>query len=504
MELPDSEEIEACTADFLQIASSLVPMVSRVPHKANWDEPKFLNVHPSHAFQLLSQIALVSLIALLALCLVRFAIWGILAPPREKHRGDGISMPMMIAYACTMLLDYICTDQYQPSMPAMAREFHISQALMGSTIQLHVFSNSITMLFAGPISDRLGRRPMVLASQLILATSTLACGCATNFAWFAAGRVLQGMAASVGSVILATMQDAYNDEAKRMQATSFLVSIMTLGPLVAPSLGGLLADAFGWRFPFLLLSFCSVVVFLGSLGVVEETAGPVEETLGYLDAVVRTLSSGRRLRIMLCAAFGKSVFDIFTATNGFILEDWYDIPLAHTSLLQTITASSGIVGSSFASSLPWPPTEVMSFFSPILVVSAASMAFVGLFFDQFALMYLVVIGINNALLTPPLMSMTTEFGQELRDIAGLASSMMVAGMNLLSLGLSLPGTAIAGNGPSAALYAMAAIVVTMPVFMLLGIVPGRGSPEQNGMKENMEQGSPHSDCNNTVSAKAAQ
>ena len=114
---------------FLQISSSLSPNAA-LPQDAG----QILDVHPSHAFRLLSQIALVTVAAVIAISLVNFAISGVPTPPRSKHHGNGISLPMKIALACTLCLDYTCTDQYQPSMPAMAREFGVSRALMGSTI----------------------------------------------------------------------------------------------------------------------------------------------------------------------------------------------------------------------------------------------------------------------------------------------------------------------------------------------------------------------------------
>lgn len=220
-------DLETCLVEvptFLQISSGLSPHVSPHLDPRHSDAGQILDVRPSKVFKLISKIALVHVIAALAIVLIGFVIFGVPTSSRAKHSGDGISLPMKIVLAGTLFVDYTCTDQYQPSMPAMAREFGVSQALMSSTIQLHVFSNSISILFAGPISDRIGRRPVVLALQVVLAVSTFSCGCASSFSWFAAGRALQGVAASVGSVVLAVTQDAYDDSAQRMQNTSMLAT----------------------------------------------------------------------------------------------------------------------------------------------------------------------------------------------------------------------------------------------------------------------------------------
>ena len=237
------------------------------------------------------------------------------------------------------------------------------------------------------------------------------------------------------------------------------------------------------RFPFFALSFLAVVAFLTSLMVVEETAGPAKET-AYSASAIRTLSDARRLRILVCCALGKSVFYIMTASNGFILEESYKMPLARTAVLQSAMASSGTMGSTVASQLPWKPLDVMARFSPILVFSAACLALVGLLFDQSLVLYMIVICASEVCIYPPLMSMTVEFGQDLRDIAGLASSLLTSGMNLVSLGLSLPAVAITTKGPAALLYVMATIIASMPIIMVFGILPRERLQEQN---EKLEQ-----------------
>ena len=87
-----------------------------------------------------------------------------------------------------------------------------------------------------------------------------------------AGRVIQGLAASVYVVILASMRDCFDDPASRQQAMGRMLFLMQIGPIFAPVVGGFLASAFGWRFPFGLLALLAVLAACVSWQVFHETA----------------------------------------------------------------------------------------------------------------------------------------------------------------------------------------------------------------------------------------
>lgn len=69
----------------------------------------------------------------------------------EEKPERGMSFGMLILLASTLCLDFFCTDQYQPSMPDMAKEFGVSDVAMGATIQIHLFTSAVCMLFLGPL-----------------------------------------------------------------------------------------------------------------------------------------------------------------------------------------------------------------------------------------------------------------------------------------------------------------------------------------------------------------
>ena len=222
----------------------------------------------------------------------------------------GMSRGMQVVLAMTMLVDYSCTDQYQPNIPAMAEVFMVSPTEMGLTIQIHLLFCALGMTVVGPLSDRIGRRPVILACQLMQAISTVTCMCAlsalgyllvhliamqklpqflpgaSGIGWFMAGRAIQGLAASVYVAILASMRDCFDDAASRQRAIGGMMSLMLIGPIFAPAVGGYLASEFGWRCPFGLLAVFAVVVACVSYHVIHETAPAHEETNNWAPASV--------------------------------------------------------------------------------------------------------------------------------------------------------------------------------------------------------------------------
>ena len=214
---------------------------------------------------------------------------------------SGMSPKMKVVLALTMLVDYSCTDQYQPNIPAMAKFFMVSPTEMGFTIQIHLLFCALGMTVVGPLSDRIGRRPVILACQLMQAISTVTCMCAlsvlcglllhlsqcrsclkylpgaSSIGWFMAGRAIQGLAASVYVAILASMRDCFDDAASRQRAMGAMMSVMLIGPIFAPAVGGYLTSDFGWRCPFGLLAIFAVALACISYHVIHETAPAHEE-----------------------------------------------------------------------------------------------------------------------------------------------------------------------------------------------------------------------------------
>jgi len=144
-------------------------------------------------------------------------------------------------------------DAYLPAFHAIGSEFGVPQIAVQQTLSIYLFAYAFMMLWHGALADALGRRPVVLASLAIYALATLGCAIAGNIETLWLFRTLQGLCAGAGIVVgRAIIRDRFHGaEAQRLMSQITLV--FGVAPAIAPVLGGLLLNVFGWRAVFWLL-----------------------------------------------------------------------------------------------------------------------------------------------------------------------------------------------------------------------------------------------------------
>lgn len=180
-------------------------------------------------------------------------------------------------------------DTYLPALPTLADGFGTSASRVQLTLSAFFLGFGAGQLVYGPLSDRWGRRPPLLAGIALYVAASALCASATSIAALVVWRLLQGIGACAGPLIArAVVRDVYErDRAARM--LSLMMLVMGAAPLVGPLLGGQLLLAFGWRSIFTTLAGFGVVCLLGAwLGLVEtlerarrSPAGPVAMAARY-------------------------------------------------------------------------------------------------------------------------------------------------------------------------------------------------------------------------------
>lgn len=165
-------------------------------------------------------------------------------------------------------------DLYLPALPAIGRELHATPIALQQTLSAYLVAYAVMMLWHGALSDALGRRPIVLGALALYAFGTLGCAIAGNIESLWMFRVLQGMSAGSGLVIgRAIIRDRFHGpEAQRLMAQITLV--FGVAPAVAPVLGGLLLNAFGWRSIFWSLLVAIAALFAWAALALPETLAP--------------------------------------------------------------------------------------------------------------------------------------------------------------------------------------------------------------------------------------
>ncbi|HEX4524085.1 MAG TPA: multidrug effflux MFS transporter [Casimicrobiaceae bacterium] len=160
---------------------------------------------------------------------------------------------LAILIAALAMLGPFSIDAYLPAFHAIGREFSVPPIAVQQTLSVYLFAYAFMMLWHGALADALGRRPVVLASLAIYALATLGCAIAGNIETLWLFRALQGICAGAGIVVgRAIIRDRFHGaEAQRLMSQITLV--FGVAPAIAPVLGGVLLNVFGWRAIFWLL-----------------------------------------------------------------------------------------------------------------------------------------------------------------------------------------------------------------------------------------------------------
>src|SRR4051794_21451200 len=165
------------------------------------------------------------------------------------------------SFALTLLLSMLTglgplsVDMYLASLPSIGRLLDAPTSQVQLTISAYLVGFAIAQVFYGPLSDRHGRRPVLIVALGIYLLATLACALAFSIETLIAARLVQALGGSGASVLArAVVRDMY--EGSRVgRELARMAAIMALAPLVAPLIGGVLQTAFGWRSNFVAL-FC--------------------------------------------------------------------------------------------------------------------------------------------------------------------------------------------------------------------------------------------------------
>jgi DHA1 family bicyclomycin/chloramphenicol resistance-like MFS transporter len=158
-------------------------------------------------------------------------------------------------------LGSISVSIYLPSLPSLAVSLHTSAASVKLSLTVFLFVFALSQLAYGPLSDRYGRKPPILAGLAIYIVGSIACGAAPNIYVLIAARAIQALGAAAGPALgRAVLRDLYTGE----QLTGSLATVaaaVALSPMLGPALGGYLQVAFGWRSCFVFLALAGAALF---------------------------------------------------------------------------------------------------------------------------------------------------------------------------------------------------------------------------------------------------
>ncbi|MGA1195937.1 MAG: multidrug effflux MFS transporter, partial [Candidatus Latescibacterota bacterium] len=198
--------------------------------------------------------------------------------PIEEHVPPKISWIAPVLLTCLSGLPPLSIDMFLPSMPAMASQFQSTPGHMQLTVTLFIIALAISQLIFGPLSDRFGRRAVMLTVLILYAMAGFACVFAPSIEILIIGRILQGLAAGCGPAIgRAIVRDIYG-KARSAQIMAYMATAIALAPILAPILGGFLQTYWGWQSVFYILGLMGILFFITFFLVVPESNTQIDIT----------------------------------------------------------------------------------------------------------------------------------------------------------------------------------------------------------------------------------
>ncbi|MBC2669821.1 Bcr/CflA family efflux MFS transporter [Novosphingobium piscinae] len=258
-----------------------------------------------------------------------------------RRPGSGV----VLALAGLAALGSLATQLVVPALPPIAHAFAASPAAVQKVIGVYLLGLAIGQFVAGPLSDRAGRRPVLLGGLALFVCGSLAAALAPALPLLLAARLVQALGGACGIVVARVMVgDLFPpDEVAARQAT--LMSVVLISPAVAPVIGGLIAEAAGWRAVFGLLTLTGALVALAALGRLGETRRtPAAPGPGLLAAWRELAGLPRFTGHALAIACGSAALYTFLAAAPFLLARDHGLGPRDTGLLLLLIAASSIVG----------------------------------------------------------------------------------------------------------------------------------------------------------------
>ncbi len=227
----------------------------------------------------------------------------------------------------------LSTDLYLPSLPDIGRAFNVSSTRVQLTLSAYLIGFAAGQIVYGPLSDRYGRRLVLLVAVVIFCAASLICTVAPSIDILIAARALQSFGAA-GAIVLAraVVRDLYSG-ARAGKELSVMGAIMALAPIVGPVVGGVLHTAFGWRSAFAALLIAGITLGAMAWWKLPETLKARAPERVTLRSMLRIYGSILRRRdFLLYAGIVASCYTglfAWLSSASFILQDIYGLtPLA--------------------------------------------------------------------------------------------------------------------------------------------------------------------------------
>ncbi|MEM6661521.1 MAG: multidrug effflux MFS transporter [Pseudomonadota bacterium] len=248
---------------------------------------------------------------------------------------------LILLTACSVLT----LNMFLPSLAGIAADLDTDYALVSLSVALYLAVTAVVQLVVGPVSDRVGRRPVLLSALIVFIFASVMCALADDIWTFLAFRMVQGGMIAGSALSLAIVRDT-NPERKAASLIGYIAMAMAVAPMLGPMFGGLLDSAFGWRANFWFYAAAGITLLLLCWVDLGETkvkaAGP---RTGMLQETGELLRTARFWAFSLCMSFSTGAFYAFLAGAPLVAAETFGVSTATLGLFIGSITGGFMVGS---------------------------------------------------------------------------------------------------------------------------------------------------------------
>jgi DHA1 family bicyclomycin/chloramphenicol resistance-like MFS transporter len=245
-------------------------------------------------------------------------------------------------------LTALSIDMSLPAMPQLQETFRAGVSSVQLTLSVFLAGFALGQVFCGPLSDRWGRRPVLLAGLAVFTLAGLVCAGSTSLSMLVAARFVQGLGASVGPVVArAIVRDRF-DARRASSVLSQMTQVMIVAPLLAPTLGGYMLVRLGWPSIFVVLGASGALMSLvcwrflpetARTKEVEDEAQPSSARAGLREVLKHRAS----LRHALTTCFAYAGMFAYVGSSPFVLMDGFGVSEEDFGYFFAMTATALLV-----------------------------------------------------------------------------------------------------------------------------------------------------------------
>lgn len=366
------------------------------------------------------------------------------APPRFLDRH---SQPHIVTLILLASIGAVTMNMFLPSLPAMATHFNTSTATMGLAVGVYLGASAVFQILSGPLSDMIGRRPIVLWSLAIFIAASVAINFAPNLTTFFILRALQAVAGTTMVLSRAIVRDTTSTE-KAGSRIAYVTMGMSIVPMISPAIGGYIETHFGWQGNFWMLGLIGAMCFAIAFMDQGETAPSTSKNAwAQFQQYPALLTSQRFWGYCLASSLGSGAFFAYIGGAPFVGSVIYGLSPQQLGLHFGAPALGYFVGNflsgrystRFGIDTMVTCGLLITLFglSMSFAISAASLGSAKAFFG-----FMTLVGLGNGMTIPNATAGMLSIKPELAGTAsGLGSAIMIGGGAALSAiaGLQLQG-----------------------------------------------------------------